>query len=482
MTDALPTPLRPKLPNMNEFSPSVVGELGQIFSVVAKNAGDRGRLRAAIVNASLTIKPRPNDQHLVRADNVLIGMSQCGLFNLPTNQLTPLGLQLAAETDDARRHDLFARHLLTFCHGNDLFTIVRSLVAKRETISTEAIRSELKARGFVVTVNEGNASKIRLWLEKARVVDANWVINEERYIELMGLSMTAREEWQEITRGQQAFLNTLKEVTAGAVDKWLMTSYITELCIERWGPHLLPKEADRRARLIDPLEQAGWLEARGVGGGRGGKGGEIKATRKLIEAKMALEVDPPRPSGIPKELIKKLDTPLADIYRDLESTDKYVKGIALELLCLRLCHSLGLNPVELRKRGVKTQGAEVDLIAEGVGLHYSRWMFQCKNTPHSAVDVEDLAKEIGLAMLLKAHVVVMVTTGRFTRVVKQFSGGVSKETYLQTILIDGSHLAEIRKKGEAHVFDIVRAQAQGVLTLKASQLFDVIGEDAGAAR
>lgn len=457
----------PKLPNMNEFSPSVVGELGPLLLLVKQHAGNRERLQSEIVKASRTIKVVPNDQHLNRANNVLIGMSQCGLFHLANRRLTDLGERLAAEKDDVQRHALFAQHLLTSCHGNDLLEVIRSLNDRREHISLEAIRSELRTRGFSVTNNEGDASKIRLWLEKSRVIDSHWVIDEDRYAALMGISLDTRDDWQMLSRGQQAFLSTLKGMPDGLAGSWVQTRLVTDLCITEWGKHVLPKEADRRAKLINPLEQEGWLEARGIGEGRGGKGGEIRATDRLINA-TGLAVDPVQRRGVPKDLVKLLNTPVEDIYRDLESRETYKKGIALELLCLYLCSNLGLIPVELRKRGVKTQGAEVDLIAEGAHLHYSRWLFQCKNT-RNAVNVEHLAREIGLAMLLRAHVVVMVTTSRFTKVVKQHAEGVARETYLQVVLIDSTDLRQIRDRGPSRLRDILHDRAKEALTLKAVQ-------------
>ena len=42
---------------------------------------------------------------------------------------------------------------------------------------------------------------------------------------------------------------------------------------------------------------------------------------------------------------------------------------------------------------MKTGGAEVDLIAEAVQLHFSRWLFQCKNSKE--VNLAALAKEVG---------------------------------------------------------------------------------------
>jgi hypothetical protein len=464
---------QPKLPNMNEFSPSVVGELGPLLTLTRRHQGDRIALKRAIADAS-HFESKPNDQHLNRANNVLIGMSQCGLFDLESKKLTELGELLANEPDDAVRNSKFATQLLVNCHGADVIDAVRSLIAKRETITGDKIRDELKARGFTITTNEGNPSKIRLWLERSGVIDPAWKIDEDRYKTLMGIGADTRDEWNTLSRGQKAFLLSLRQVTFGKAAKWVNGSHVKELCLAQWGPKILP-EGDLRAKVINPLIAGKWIEARGKGEGRGGKLGEIQALAKLLEIEFALEIEQSQ-VGVPRDLSKKLDTPLETIYSDLESADTYKKGIALELLCLRLCFGLGLRAMGFRKRGEATKGAEVDLIADGVHLHYSRWMFQCKNTPRTAVDLEDLAKEVGLAVLLRAHVIVMVTTGRFAKTVKHYADGVATETHLQVILIDGVQLKRIRDEGEGCLIDILKGQAREALTLKSPQVLEILHE------
>lgn len=142
--------------------------------------------------------------------------------------------------------------------------------------------------------------------------------------------------------------------------------------------------------------------------------------------------------GIPPDLRPHLNTPLSEIYENLTSDDKNVRGIALELLALRISIDLALMPLRFRERSNRTGGAEVDLLVDAVHLHYSRWLFQCKNTP--TVDLADLAKEVGMARLLKGHVVVMVTTGRFARSVQDYADEMMRTDSLQIVLIDGKLL------------------------------------------
>ena len=157
---------------------------------------------------------------------------------------------------------------------------------------------------------------------------------------------------------------------------------------------------------------------------------------------LAISVDglPKAAVDLPPELLQLQSTPIEKIYEDLDSYDTHKKGVALELLSLRLMRDLGLRPVRFRERAQDTGGGEVDLIVDGVHLHYSRWLCQCKNTPNSSVRVEALAKEIGMAVLLQAQVIVLVTRGRFTSYVSQQARQLAATSALQAVLIDGQSL------------------------------------------
>src|SRR5207248_1337258 len=164
------------------------------------------------------------------------------------------------------------------------------------------------------------------------------------------------------------------------------------------------------------------------------------------------------------ELRPKLNTSLAEIEANLKSRDKHVKGVALELLALRIATDAGLTPLRFRLRAAQTSGAEVDLVAEGVHLHFSRWLFQCKNT--KKVEVADAAKEVGMAVLLRAHVIVLVTTGRFTDTVRTYARDIMDLEPLQIILIDADVLAKYRVGGLAALMDFLHLEATEAMRLK----------------
>lgn len=461
---------RLKLPNMNEFSPGVVGALGPLLELVAKKAGDRREIVQAIAQEYPSIRKTLGKQRNNRANNVLIGMSQCGLFDLKSNHLTTLGLELANETDADRRHLRFATQLLRECHGIDLLDAVAAIRKRHGGVSLRAIREELRARGFLVTENEGNASKIRQWLEPSGVVDKRWNVDDTRFKEAAGIAPDALDDWTQLSRGQRAFVLTVRQIGAATPSGWLDGAHVKRLCEEQWGPGALPEGAVR-AKVIDPLVEQGWIVAEGKGPGRGGKIGRVRPRAKLLEVERPLEL-PGGVGGIPRDLVKKMSMPMDEIYEDLDSDNTHRKGVALELLALRIIRDLALRPVAFRLRSKETSGAEVDLLADGVHLHYSRWLFQCKNVLR--VDLADLAKEVGMATLLKGHVVVLVTTGTFRKTVADYARGLAETTPLQAVLIDKAVLDTYRKQGAVSLVDSLRKQAEDVLTAKRPQVLDLL--------
>lgn len=461
-----------KLPNMNEFSPGVLDDnnVKHLLALLSPLEGKKSEMAARIVETYPKIKATPTDsQRRARANNVLIGMSQCGLLEKDGEDVTPrfteLGNELLAAPDDEAANARFARHLLEHCHGLELVDVVGVIRARGEAVTLQAIREELRARGFVVTENEGNSAKIRQWLESTGAVDKNWNIAESVLHGLIGAQSSVLAKWNGLSRAQRAFLEQTRYQAAHHGNEWMPVRHLKKVSESAYGRTIFP-EGRLRAEVIEPLAADGWIQTRGTGEGRGGDSGDVKALPPLTDLKVVLPVD--GVSGIPADLREKLALPLEQIFRDLESPNTGVKGLALELLALRLTRDIGLFPVCFRERSAKTHGAEVDLVANGVHLHYSRWLLQCKNT--TKVDVHDVAKEVGMAVALKAHVIVLVTTGRFTRAVRTFSDTLAGSTAHQVIMIDADLLEKYRETGGQAVIDWLRVNAYRVLTLKEPQV------------
>ncbi|MBI4918097.1 MAG: restriction endonuclease [Acidobacteria bacterium] len=464
-----------RLPNFNEFTRGVLGSLAAVLEVVSKSEGDRERLQRKIADAFPNIKNTPPAQRLNRANNVLIGMDQCGLFDLKTSRLTDLGRTLLAVPDDAQRHRDFARHLLQNHHGLELLLAARAIQDRRDQVSKKSIRDEMRRRGFFLTTNAVDPGKMRQWLEAAGVIDDAWKINETQVTALTGgVSPGVLEQWRSLTRPQRALVATMRRLTPPEVEQeapWLDGGHVRKLCETNHGHGTLPEDSLRR-EVIDHLVEADWVESEGTGRGRGGKIGRLRltSTAMRITAELPVELPSGIPAEIPPTIRRKMNQPIGEIWDELFSKNTTVKGLALEVLAARLAQDLGLRPVRFRERSRATGGAEVDLIADGLHLHYSRWLFQCKNTPSSPVALAALAKEVGMAMLLKAHVIVLVSTGRFARTVREHANRLAEGTPLQAVLIDRSVLDDYRNGGGSRLVDFFADRAGETLIAKQPQL------------
>lgn len=460
-----------------EFSPGIV-ELGVVLEVVAENAGDwdatAEAVRARYFSESATSREDPEErlgQQLQRARNVLWGMGPNGyqLLSLEDATLTSVGQQLLEAQDDDLRHELLAAHILTRLNGMTLLQSIRDLQARGDRITKSSLHRELERHGIDLPRATTHHQRAVAWLRTAGVIsEGGYGIDEEAVQRLTGMSTEDVEEWSFLAPGQAAFLRTLRRMVEVRGSQELPVKAVVDQSVYEHGRVFRTDQI--RAEVSRPLEKAGYIEVTTASTGRGGKSGVVKATEKLLNVNLELVTDFSG-VGIPPDLRPLLNTPLDQIHQNLGDSDRNVRGIALELLALRLSIDLGLMPLQFRERSNKTGGAEVDLLADAVHLHYSRWLFQCKNT--KTVDLSDLAKEIGMATMLNGHVVVMVTTGRFASSVQTYAEEVMRTTPLQVVLVDGNALRKYRQSGALSLMGHFHDVAGEVMRLKRSQVTEL---------
>ncbi|MEX1046442.1 MAG: restriction endonuclease [Actinomycetota bacterium] len=467
-----------RLPWTGEFSPGQLGEraLAETITIVGANKGDR----AAIVSAfrerwfsnAATKRKDPSDrlrQQNVRSGNVLNGMQSYGLVS-DSYYLTDLGEELLAETNAEKRSELFAAFLLKHRQGLELLDAVRGLHQRHTSVTKKNVVDELRKRGYWFTTNSGDAGKLRQWLGTAGIVDVDWRINDERIAAIAGTSLTTIGEWQSLTRVQRAFLQTVRRLGETRGTSAIPSPELLEFVRDEHGAIF---DESQVKKIYQALGQGGWISHAVKSAGRGGKGGLIAATPKLLDVDFELLLGF-KPGDLPADLRAVMTTPREKIYKDLDSRSAHIKGIALELLAVNVASDLGLTPLSLRVRGVRTGGAEVDLVSEGAHLLFSRWLFQCKNT--KTVNVDVLAKEVGMATLLQANVIVIVTTGKFSKTVGDFAEHVSETTPFQVVLADQSVLEAHRDGGASALRERFHRSAENAMRLKRPQVLDTLDE------
>ena len=158
---------------------------------------------------------------------------------------------------------------------------------------------------------------------------------------------------------------------------------------------------------------------------------------------------------------------LKEIRGDLGSSDRHVRGLALEALAFKLMRLVDLAYVATRLRGNATGGAEVDLIFESTRLVFSRWQVQCKNT--TRVSLDDVAKEVGLTHFLKSNAIVMVTTDEIGDEARRYANRIMADSNLCIIMVDGSDLAHIELRPSA-IVDVFNREARHAMDLKTLEI------------
>jgi hypothetical protein len=282
---------------------------------------------------------------------------------------------------------------------------------------------------------------------------------------LIGISNREHDDFSQLSLGQQIFLQVLRkkhEVEAGP----FQAKDLLQECLAT-HPHLFSE--DQFAKTIrQPLESGGWLTTVGLARGpQGGKSGKVAGTSRLTSIP-AGKILPDFDQVVPSDLRSRIRTPLTDILKDLDGSDKHKGGLALELLVLRMILDLRLEPRGFRLRSRDTAFAEVDVTAEGRHLLFSRWTFQCKKVTER-VGLSDVAKEVGIAIYTRAHVIAMVTTSDFSHDAYEYAKEITKLTHLQFLFFPGSTVRRYLREGSAFLVQYVLDSANLAMIEKRAQ-------------
>lgn len=454
---------RRRLTYTGDFSLNQMESLTKVLNTVAPAAGDRNALKTAIAAAYPKIAAGAK-----REGNVLLALIAHGLINPDTLQLTEFADELRALPDEGERLNQFAKYMIEERMGIDVLQVVHDLRLRREKADKATIDAELRRRGFALPSDTTYHIFMLRWMEASGVCAyenklQTWVVKNDRLRELVGISFEEVDLFSALTQTQRLFLRTLQQFAQIEGTAPIQATRIRKETVARYG---IEFKGAMRDRVIDPLEGDGWLTSSDMQSK--GKSGRIAATDKLLQ--LNIDVAQSLSTGlIPAELRQRLNSPLVDIYKLLDDGTKNEQGIALELLALRLAYDVGLAPMGFRERSADTGYAEVDLVAEGTNLLFSRWLFQCKAT-RATVPLHALAKEIGMATLLHAHVVVMVTRGTYSKDLFEHALKAAENTHLQVILIDGNTLSRYRTQGGAAILDFLLDTAANTLQLKRRQV------------
>jgi site-specific DNA-methyltransferase (cytosine-N4-specific) len=355
---------------------------------------------------------------------------------------------------------IFTSHILNQLSGMALLKAIDAINSRGEEPQLESIAYELQERGYAISPNAIYTSTMRNWLALAGVFEREYEINWDVVSDILGINKDCIDELYTLTPGQKHFLLSLLNLH---VKVFTPANKIAEHTRSIYKLRLTSKNLVKD--IIQPLVNLGLIETEKTTGGRGAKSNNVKLTTKA-----EFEVLAPLLKSIANETRLseiELNRTFEDVVNDLNHPDKHIKGKALELLAIWMIRLTSLRFTKWRSRE-KGKG-EVDVLAASDRFVYSRWQIQCKNT--NKVDIDVLAKEIGLTFVTGADVVMVVTTGEFTREAYQYAYRMMEVSRYYMILLQKDDIERI-KQDKTNIVEILDKKARRVFSKKELDVSD----------
>lgn len=442
----------------SEFSPSQV-ELPRLLELVHEHEGNQKALQEAIQSEYFSTHGGGNEKNKrTLAMNCRLGMRAYGLIDEHA-VFTDFGRDLYEIRAESTLYNKLAAHILLNLRGMVLIRCIQEMTIAGERVTLDSLRHALEERGTHFPKGGKHPSMMRLWLAKAGVfIGDSWRVDEAKLRVLSGTDSDEFAALARFTAEQRAFLLALAN---SGVTEAQPANIIRDLATATYGVRFPDKNLPQV--VLNALRDAGYITFDKATGGRGAKPMLVTPTAKLrrdlvepLLEQIKTHVDP--------KLIDLLKTPLPDILAEIDSTDRYRAGLALEALAFKLMRILGMDYIATRLRNVpSTGGAEIDLIFHSSRLVYSRWQIQCKNTTRVALD--DVAKEVGLTHFLKSNVIVIVSTGDIGSDARRYANKVMQDSNLCIVMVDRPDLEAI-KSNPASIVDAFKREAHNAMALK----------------
>lgn len=444
------------IPMGSEFGPNQI-DLARVLELAQQHSDNQQAFVAAIAN-EYNWPPKT-------ARNTLLSMRRYLLLD-EQDQLTEIGKSLLALTSQSRKlYEAFARHILLHLHGLDVVNAIDTLIKTGEKPTQLSIGEFLNAQGIYVSLNSTHISKLCGWLRLAGVFTCEGqfdCLDMNRVSQLIGADQQETDFLADMPADQRAVLKVLCNLPMKTIpdEEPLQGNQIMEYAEELYGVTFNPKNF--KGEVLEPLAKAGYITL--VNPTKvTGKSFLVYRTEKFANEHLYALVDALANTGLAiRQLLRK---PLSEILEELQSKDTGIKGKALEALAFYFMRLLGLEFKAWRKRGNKTGGFEVDVIVEGARLIFSRWQIQCKNSPDGTVSLEDIAKEVGLSLQLKSNVILVITTGRFSRDALTYADDMMKMTNLNIVTLDKRDLEKLTVS-PLSIVEILNQKARRVMELK----------------
>lgn len=440
-----------ELPFGSQFSPNVV-DLKEIMTLVDKTRGKNVKeLEHAIYEKFYDGKAK------ALAYNCKVALCAYEIIdNEDIVVVTSFGDELiAAKTEDGAYEEM-AKHILQNLNGLALIDTLRKLFLLGEKITNETVNEALIQLGYNLQKTSNYAQVMKLWLEKAYVLDNKWNINEQRLSDIIGIKSDEISLFKELSQEQYYFLMALVNVG----DKEFHNAIeIRELAIASYGISFGEKAFANQ--VLKPLEDKGLITVTKTTEGRGSKPSLVRLTGKSEKEIIEPLLEQFR-GQVGNALAEAYCKSFTKLREDIDDKNTYKKGLALEAFAIKVMGIIGLNFQRTRYRD-KAAGGEVDVILDSTRLMYSRWQVQCKNT--KTVTIDQVAKEVGLSHVLKSNCIVMMTTGHLTSEAIKYSKAIMEDTNLCILTLQKEDI-EVIIKNPASIIKIFNHQAESAKKIK----------------
>ena len=331
-----------------------------------------------------------------------------------------------------------------------LLKAIENINQRDQQLNIELIAEELNSMGYRIATNSTYHSTMRSWLRLGGVFTDGYTINWDVVLDLIGYSNSLINDIFALDINQKCFMLSLLSLNS---KEFTSSSEIAKHSRNIYNAKISTKNIVKD--VLEILEEKNLIQSEKITQGRGAKPNKVKLSEIAVNKLLMPFLENVQNLTSLSEI--ELNRSFSDVVSDLNHPDKHVKGKALELLAIWLIRLIGIKFVKWRKRDYQTGMGEIDVLAASDQYIYSRWQIQCKNT--SKVDVDVLAKEIGMTFVTKADVVMVVTTGKFSKDAITYSYKMMNESRYYMILIDENDIREIIKN-PVSIVDILNRQAR----------------------
>lgn len=441
------------------FSPALV-DLPSFLRALIAHSGDKPAMTIAVWAAPARIKRKPTPPTTRAASLPLEAARQYGLLNIDYT-ITDLTTRLV-HLSPPQLYDEFARHILLNLRGLRVVEALQQMTIDDVPMTGDTVAQYLTDQGVRVTVHNTAINSLRMWLARASLFDDKepWKVRATRKETLLGMTDMTIAALAGLDKNQLAYVEALCRINPAG--KYLAAS-VRDLAVEivgrPFGQASLPKT------VLEPLKQAGLIdyESRGTQGGKSSLVWTLPAfNRDVLEPFVQRTVH-----TLDAVLTEYYTMRPADIHADLNSSNTFLKGKALEAFAIHVMRLLGLRFVAWRKRSRDTTGGnEIDVVMSGrTGLVPTVWQVQCKNTPGAQIRSEQVAREIGLLPLTRATHVLLIANCRIVPDARTYAKTVMRNTSTTIFLLDDKDFERI-KRDPTELVAILRDQTDKIVAAR----------------